>query len=639
MSLGYGQRKLGNVSKSAEDQRLEDSISGTRSVKTGSGSDLKVGEIKDYLINYGIDSTHVDTSLTIQKEYKFNYLRTDEFGLIPFANVGQTYNRLTPLNRDASPLPLFGARSRHFNYMEVGDISYYEVPSPLTELFFKTVFQQGQILDAFFTVNTSKQFNMSIAYKGLRSLGNYQNALTSTGNLRMTSNYESKNSRYRIWAHATWQDLLNEENGGLTDEEVEIFKSGDEDFLDRAVFDMQFQDAESILEGRRFFLQQEYAVIKATDSTLNNLKVKNRISFEDKDFLFEQTNRNDFFGESFSTQIRDKVSLQNFRTDLGIAFTSKLGNIYGGVSYNNFNYGYNFATIINNQIIPNRITGNTLGIDGNYQNKIGPIDVDARFQTVFLGEFEGYTFRGSGRYTIKDLASIEFGFISQSTVPNYNTLLNQSSYLNYNWYNFGNFSNENSQQFNISFISDKILDATARYRTIDNYTFFAFSDLENGVKPLQANTSVSHFEVDLDKKIEVGKFSLDNKIRFQKVVNGEGVLNIPDLIVRNSLYYSNGFFKKDALFLQTGIVFNYFTEYFADAYDPVLAEFYTQNEDKIGNFPRIDFFINAKIRQTRIFLKAEHLNSAFTGYNYFSAPNYPYRDFNIRFGLIWNFFL
>jgi len=25
--------------------------------------------------------------------------------------------------------------------------------------------------------------------------------------------------------------------------------------------------------------------------------------------------------------------------------------------------------------------------------------------------------------------------------------------------------------------------------------------------------------------------------------------------------------------------------------------------------------------------------------NYLSAPNYPYRDFNIRFGLVWNFFL
>ncbi|MBO6632503.1 MAG: hypothetical protein JJ936_13290, partial [Psychroserpens sp.] len=37
----------------------------------------------------------VDTSLTIQKEYKFNYLRQDNFGLMQFANIGQTYSQLT----------------------------------------------------------------------------------------------------------------------------------------------------------------------------------------------------------------------------------------------------------------------------------------------------------------------------------------------------------------------------------------------------------------------------------------------------------------------------------------------------------------------------------------------------------------
>ena len=74
-------------------------------------------------------------------------------------------------------------------------------------------------------------------------------------------------------------------------------------------------------------------------------------------------------------------------------------------------------------------------------------------------------------------------------------------------------------------------------------------------------------------------------------------------------------------------------------YSPLLAEFYVQNEKKYGGFKRFDFFINAKIRQTRIFLKAEHFNAPFTGYNYYAAPNYPYRDFVIRFGVVWNFFL
>ena len=92
------------------------------------------------------------------------------------------------------------------------------------------------------------------------------------------------------------------------------------------------------------------------------------------------------------------------------------------------------------------------------------------------------------------------------------------------------------------------------------------------------------------------------------------------------------------MLLQTGVVFNYFTEYTANDYNPLLGEFYIQNETKIGGFPLLDFFVNAKVKQARLFVKAEHFNSAMTDYNFYSAPNYPYRDFIVRFGIVWNFF-
>ena len=39
------------------------------------------------------DSSYVDTTLTIQKEYKMNFLRKDYFELIPFSNTGHAFNR------------------------------------------------------------------------------------------------------------------------------------------------------------------------------------------------------------------------------------------------------------------------------------------------------------------------------------------------------------------------------------------------------------------------------------------------------------------------------------------------------------------------------------------------------------------
>jgi hypothetical protein len=142
----------------------------------------------------------------------------------------------------------------------------------------------------------------------------------------------------------------------------------------------------------------------------------------------------------------------------------------------------------------------------------------------------------------------------------------------------------------------------------------------------------------LEKEITLGKFGLNNTILYQNVQDPNNTLNVPEIISRNTLYFASSIFNK-ALYLQTGVTLNYFSKYYMNAYDPLLAEFYVQNQTQYGDFPRLDFFINAKIRQTRIFLKAEHFNSAFTGYNYYSAPNYPYRDFVVRFGIVWNFFM
>jgi len=56
-------------------------------------------------------------------------------------------------------------------------------------------------------------------------------------------------------------------------------------------------------------------------------------------------------------------------------------------------------------------------------------------------------------------------------------------------------------------------------------------------------------------------------------------------------------------------------------------------------FFNLNFFINAKVRNAGVYLKAEHFNSAWMGNDFYSAPNYPYKDFTVRFGLVWNFFL
>ena len=623
------------------DQRTSERDTSKYTSRSTSNSKLKKPEIviTDYkIISSRNDSTFVDTTLTIQKEYKFNYLRKDNFNLISFSNLGQTYNTLSQDFESARIIPEFGARTKHFNFMEIEDINYYYVPTPFTELMYKTAFEQGQLLDALFTVNTSNQLNFSIAYKGMRSLGKYQNILSSTGNFRFTTNYKTKDNKYNLRGHIVFQDVLNEENGGLTDEEVEFFENGNIDYLDRSIFDMNFQNAENILKGRRFHLDHSYALIKQEDSlSKNELKLVNILSAVDKDYQFEQRAENSYFGDSFkSTGLFDKVTYDEFFGLLGASYYNNIiGKVGFAVNYTNYNYGYNSLVVINQSNITNRLKGDVLGFRASYDKSFNKFDLSGELGSNISGDFTGNFLLAKINYDLNESNSIQLKLNSNSRAPNYNFLLHQSDYINYNWQN--DFNNIRTNQFSAKIKSKKLLNITADFTTINNYTYFE-KNSEGFVKPFQNSSTITYLRLKVNKELRYNNFALDNTIMYQNVQDENQSFNVPDVITRNTLYYSNHFFKK-ALFLQTGVTLNYFTKYHMNAYDPVLSEFYTQNNGSYGNFPRLDFFLDAKIRQTRIYLKAEHFNSSFTGYNYYSAPNYPYRDFTVRFGLVWNFFL
>ena len=633
------QRNLRTLDGSARDKnpsktRVNDTLYKRSSNNIAKNPKAKIEDYK--IISIFLDTTYVDTTLSIQKDYKFNYLRKDYFELLPFNNMGQTYNTLTKNLKNSIILPAFGSKAKHYNYMEKNDINYYHVPTPLTELMFKSNFVQGQLLDAFFTVNTSEQFNFSIAHKGMRSLGKYQHILSSTTNFRFTTNYHSKDKRYYLRSHLVNQSILNQENGGLSNEQIIDFETGNPEFTDRSLFDPLFEDAESNLEGRRFYLDHTY-LLKPNDSLGNNgLKIGNVFHFENKYFQYKQQRNSEVFGEAFNNiDLFDKNSFEHFYTEFNARFyNTKIGALSTKLGYSQFNYGYNSLVFLNDQIILNRLKDNALSFEGEYENRIGPFNLTANLGVNIAGNLNGNFLNVNTDIQISDDLKASLNLSTNSKVADYNYRLFQSDYINYNWYN--NFRNETFQKLKFDLDSNKFGSVSADFNNINNYLYFENKGF--GVKPYQFDGVINYMRIKYEKEVNWRKFSLYNTVMYQNVFQGSEYINVPEINTRHSIYYSDHLFKK-AMYLQTGITLSYFSKYNMNAYDPVLAEFYVQNEAKLGGFPRLDLFVNAKIQQTRIFLKAEHFNSSMTGYNFYSAPNYPYRDFIIRFGIVWNFFL
>lgn len=593
------------------------------------------------------DTTYVDTSLTIQKEYKFNYLRKDNFGLLPFSNEGQTFNTLQYGFNKVTAYPGFGFAGKHFNYLEVDDIKYYNVATPMTELYFKTVMEQGQMIDAFITLNTSERLNFSIGYRGLRSLGKYVNQLSSNGNFKFMTSYNTSNERYFLKAHFTGQDLSNGENGGIVN--LEDFEGGDSEFDDRARLDVYSLDATSILKGNRYFVDHFFRINKEKGS--NNLYLNHQFNYENKFFEYTQptiitsittpaqgTIRLSRFGTSYrSSNINDKTRYNRMYNKVGATYeNSTLGQFQFFIEDFRYNYFYNRVIVQPSNTIENLLSDEFNVVGGQYtyqKNKW-----NGRFLlSSSISDQKMSTLDANLSYKFDDRNNVHFQYQNLSKVPDHLFNLFQSSYIDYNWSN--NFKNEKINSLNVT-ANTQWASAALQVSSLKNHLYF-FNESTSAdtltVKPGQYSKTINYISLKVSKEFKFRKWALDNTVLYQKVDQEDDILNVPQLVTRNTLYYSDYLFKK-AMFLQTGITFSYFSKYHANDYNPVIGDFYIQNQKEIGGFPTFDFFINAKIRQTRVYLKAEHFNSSFTGNDFYSAPNYPYRDFIVRFGLVWNFF-
>jgi hypothetical protein len=629
------QIREGDDSRKPKNLRLSDTLKNS--------DEKKVATMDMYrFISIERDTTYLDTSLTIQREYSFNYLRKDIFGLLPFSNEGQTYNTLQYGLTKLSPYPEFGFKAKHFNFLEANDIKYSSVATPVTELYFKSVMQKGQTLDAFFTLNINPRLNFSIAYKGLRSEGRYINQLASTGNFRFTTSYNTKNERYFANAHFTYQDVLNEENGGVTT--IFDFENEDPKYDNRQRLEVYLNDAKSFLKGKRVFLDQFLRV--NSEKANNNLFVAHQFNYENKFFEYNQATVPSTvgsttvyrFGDSFVTSgINDQTHYNKMYNKLGLVYeNTTLGKFQFFADDFRSNYYYNQILIFDDRTVPASLTRNINSVGGQYnyqKNKWNGKFLYSRSVTnQSLSNLDAKL-----NYDFNDDYQFSFGYQNLNKLPNDNYNLYQSSYVNYNWSN--DFKNEKINSITAD-ATIPWIDASVQFMTLNDHLYFkntATNDSQQIVTPQQYSNTINYVSVKLNKEISFGRFALDNTLLYQKTDQSDAILNVPEIVTRNTLYYTNYLFKK-ALFLQMGITLNYFTNYLANDYNPVVGEFFIQDKKEIGNFPNLDFFINAKIQRTRIYLKAEHFNSSFTGNNFYSAPNNPYRDFTIRFGLIWNFF-
>jgi Putative porin len=407
-------------------------------------------------------------------------------------------------------------------------------------------------------------------------------------------------------------------------------------------------DARSFLKGKRFFLDHLYRINAVQGN--NNLYVTHQFNYENKYFEYNQPtvassvgSSSVFrFGDSFKTSaINDQTNYNKTYNKVGLRYENKkLGVFHFFIDDFFSNYYYHQILIFDNRKVLASLTRRIDCAGGQYEYQKdkwnGKFLLTRSITNQSLSNVDAQL-----EYALNEEMLLSFQYQNVNKLPNDNYNLYQSSYVNYNWSN--NFKNEKINAINVNAVSPWVT-VKAQYAIFDDHLYFGdistqpqMALRQQIVAPLQYATTINYLSVKASNEFHFGKFALDNTLLYQKVAQINRVLNVPDLVARNTLYYSQNMFQK-ALFFQTGVTLNYFTNYYGNEYNPVIGEFFVQNQKKIGNYANFDFFFNAKIQRTRIYLTVEHFNSSFSGYNYLVSPNNPSGDFIIRFGLVWNFF-
>lgn len=557
------------------------------------------------------------------------------------------------------------------NYFQVyhllpSETKYYNTRRPFSLVDFSTGGPRGQnekMLDVLHTQNVSPDFNLGFRYFNINSDGHYQNQAAVTNAINFFSSLELE--YYEMYASINLNSARVFESGGLVDDTV-IGTPG----METVDYPVRLQNVRNGINNNSFFLSHSWKpFFYSANDTLSSpgsewfrgiqlyhvLKYDQfRRSYIDAapsadfypEFLINSSVTNDsVYYRSFTNMLM--VQLPSF--DRGIVSFDAKGGLKNELIKGNYNIPleatYHFTPVDDpgsymfaqpsDTSIKDRQEHNysSTAVIATARGSIGDVFTIWGEGNLF---FQGYR---QGEYDItagirfdffegKNRSVIEAGARQRELKPS--LFHNTFSSNHFSWQNDFRLTGESSLRGLIG-MPERGFDAGISFHLLNNLIYF-----DETANPLQHTDVFPVMNVSLGKDFHLWKFHFRNIVKYQ-VSGNKDVLPIPDLSVYQSTWFEQWLIR-GVLNMQIGFDIYYTSEYQGYAYQPATSQFYLQNERMLGNYPYLDVFLNFKHKRTRVFFKAEHLNSGQMEPDYFKALHYPQNERVLKFGLSWSFY-
>lgn len=514
------------------------------------------------------------------------------------------------------------------------NIALYNSRRPFTILSYTHGAQQEEFFDAFHTQNISKNWNIGFEMRMYGGEGHYNLQKAGTHQMKAFTSYFGQ--RYSVIGQYAFNRLYTQENGGITDIENLHNKSTNSKSLNTSLL-----AANSAIKYSQLYIKQEFNLGTAkpeTDSATVDLE-EFPLSFG-HEFSYDKTYRK--FDEILYTSSKKHYSnlARDTANSLDTAIMKTFSNFF-------------FLKLTNNKRVGSIIVGggfeneNQISVDYQQLNKDmnftssfakarlwkesakhQGLSIDAKFYTGGRKQDDYETeIRLFKDFSALDSSRIEARFSANETAPSifYNNY--QSNHYTWN----SNLKPQQTLNANLSFASLRnLFSMKASISNIENYVFFNES---KDITQSQESILVSAFEI--TKETNCGILYLSNSIVYQ---DASSAIYFPEFITNNTVALNMQLFKKH-LRMKTGFDIMYYTSFKAQGYEPELGIFYNQYENKCGDYPFVDAFVQMNFKRMQFFMKYSNAAYWLTSSNSFvNVDKYPLPGAQFSYGLSWYFY-
>ncbi|MCQ2348043.1 MAG: putative porin [Paludibacteraceae bacterium] len=550
------------------------------------------------------------------------------------------------------------------------NVQFYNTTTPYSYISYKRGFKtyhEDDELKFMFTGNITPKWNFGTTLNYTNAIGHYKSQAGKTFNGTAFTSYNG--NHYSMQAAFTFNRLSSFENGGLADP-TQITNN-----------ELKTEDISTNIEamsGYRYlagYLNHYYSICVEREQTVHYRERDERGKWVDLDStkiiyvpvmtfrhvfetneqtrrylektpqpMYENCYRNlDATRDSAATlTIRNTLSAtfeEEFNTKLkfgATVFATHEAQRFLDGEYNVdimadslYRYHWTNNVFVGGELYKNRGKYVFYGFGGDvclYGYKLGQFNI--------YGHLDGSFRLGKDSLTLRAEASFK------NETPNYYLL-----HYNSNHYRWG-YSPETQDEINfkktykmhiggqVAYPTKWIKPAVkVDYENVSKYIYFT----KDAARPMQMEQgSISLLAVDVELDITTPWVNLDNHVIYQYSSNE--LIAVPTVALYSNLYYHGTWFK--ALDTQIGVDLKYNTAYYAPLWNPALAMFCVQNEEKVGNYPTLNVYANFYVRHLhlRFFAEYEHFNTTFMPRYYFSMPSYPTNPDVFRAGLAFHFY-